>query len=297
MPITFHIYNHAEDYEQVGRFLTSTWDITEGHVNWMQPRWEYMHFHPLINEVQLDSIGVWREANEIVAVVHPEHEMGVAYFELHPDYQYLKQDLLTHAESQIKKAANGFKELGVYANDADADLQSLLEGRGYANTGRRDPISRLMADRITQTPPIPEGFSLQSLAEDNDLSKVNRCLWRGFDHGDEPLENSLWERRLMQSAPNYRKDLNLVVVAPEGNFVAYCGMWLEPVHRIAYVEPVATDPDYRRKGLGAAVVLEGVRRCVEQGASTAYVGSTMPFYLSMGFEQVYNSTLWVREWH
>jgi hypothetical protein len=48
----------------------------------------------------------------------------------------------------------------------------------------------------------------------------------------------------MQSAPNYRKDLNVVVEAPDGNFVSYCGVWYEPENALAYVEPVATDPDY-----------------------------------------------------
>jgi ribosomal protein S18 acetylase RimI-like enzyme len=46
---------------------------------------------------------------------------------------------------------------------------------------------------------------------------------------------------------------------------------------IANVEPVCTDPDYRRMGLGTAVVLEGIRRCGAEGAAiaTAGIGSTI----------------------
>lgn len=44
-----------------------------------------------------------------------------------------------------------------------------------------------------------------------------------------------------------------------------------------YVEPVATDPDYRRMDLGKAAVLEGIRRCGELGAEVAYVGSVKDF--------------------
>ena len=99
----------------------------------------------------------------------------------------------------------------------------------------------------------------------------------------------------MQSAPNYRKDLNIVVVTPGGSFVSYCGMWYEPVHSIAYVEPVATDPDYRRMGLARAAVLEGIRRCGELGARVAYVGSKQPLYLSLGFRPEYDSCVWERE--
>jgi predicted N-acetyltransferase YhbS len=73
-------------------------------------------------------------------------------------------------------------------------------------------------------------------------------------------------------------------------------MWYEPVYKIAYVEPVATDPDYRRMGLGRAAVMEGIRRCGVLGAGTACVGSSRPFYLSMGFRQVYTISTWQREW-
>lgn len=100
----------------------------------------------------------------------------------------------------------------------------------------------------------------------------------------------------MQSAPNYRKDLNIVVEAPDGSFVSYCGMWREPVHSLAYVEPVATDPAYRRMGLGRAAVMEGIRRGGESGARTACVGSVKPFYLALGFRPAYGSSVWRREW-
>jgi predicted N-acetyltransferase YhbS len=100
----------------------------------------------------------------------------------------------------------------------------------------------------------------------------------------------------MQSAPSFRRELNVVVEAPNGDLVSYCGMWYEPVHAIAYVEPVATDPDYRRMGLGRAAVLEGVRRCGALGARTACVGSAMPFYLSLSFRQVFNRSAWQRAW-
>jgi len=43
-------------------------------------------------------------------------------------------------------------------------------------------------------------------------------------------------------------------------------------------------------------VLEGVRRCGELGAEIAYVGAAGPFYVSLGFRQVYGTSVWNREW-
>jgi len=95
--------------------------------------------------------------------------------------------------------------------------------------------------------------------------------------------------------PNYRKDLNIVVHAPDGSFAAYCGMWYEATNSFVYVEPVRTDPDYRGMGLGTAAVLEGIGRCGEEGATVAYVGSDQPFYLEMGFEKLFDIPLWAKQ--
>ncbi|HBY08981.1 MAG TPA: hypothetical protein DEH22_14835 [Chloroflexi bacterium] len=143
---------------------------------------------------------------------------------------------------------------------------------------------------------LPEGFKLTSLAENCDWAKVHRALWRGFNHEGEPsmTEAELEDRRRMFDTPKACRDLKIAVEAPNGEFVAFCGMFYEPANRYAYVEPVATDPDYRRLGLGKAAVLEGMRRCAELGATVAYVGSNEPFYLSFGFEVIYTSECWVK---
>jgi predicted N-acetyltransferase YhbS len=73
-------------------------------------------------------------------------------------------------------------------------------------------------------------------------------------------------------------------------------MWYEKANRIAYVEPVATDPDYRRMGLGKAAVWEGIRRCGVEGATVAYVGSDQRFYHAIGFKTLYYSNCWVKKY-
>jgi GNAT superfamily N-acetyltransferase len=99
-------------------------------------------------------------------------------------------------------------------------------------------------------------------------------------------------RRMMFDTPKARRDLKIAVVAPDGNLVSFCGMFYEPTGRFGYVEPVATDPLYRRMGLGKAAVLEGIRRCYELGATTAYVGNDLPIYLATGFKVIYTSQCW-----
>ena len=145
-------------------------------------------------------------------------------------------------------------------------------------------------------PDLPEGFRIISLADDNDLAKIHRVLWRGFDHAGEPPAEGIQWRVKMQSSPNFRKDLTLVVENPAGDFVVFCGMWVVPENRYGYIEPLATDPDVRRRGLARAAVWEGIRRCQAEGAELIYVGSDQPFYLGMGFVPLHKTHCWQKDY-
>jgi hypothetical protein len=54
--ISIHSYNHVEDYQRVSDFLIANYqpnnaDGNPGALsrgNWIEPAWEYMHFHPAL---------------------------------------------------------------------------------------------------------------------------------------------------------------------------------------------------------------------------------------------------------
>jgi GNAT superfamily N-acetyltransferase len=294
MAITLRAYAGKGDYERVGLFLVRTYRTEGNHINWLQPRWEYMHFHPYISQVDLSPIGIWERDGDLVGVVHPEHRAGTVYFEIDPAHTDLKKEMLEYAEEHLAVADDGARTLRVFINDSDDELQRLAAAMGYEKGGGVEEMTRLAIPDPFPGITLPRGFHLKSLVDDNDLRKVHSVLWRGFNHEGEPPEDGIADREFMQSAPNFRKDLNIVVEAPDGRFVSYCGMWYEPTHRIAYVEPVATDPDFRRMGLGKAAVMEGIRRCGEEGATVAYVGMALPIYLSIGFKLMYTQSIWHR---
>jgi GNAT superfamily N-acetyltransferase len=206
--------------------------------------------------------------------------------------------MLAYAESYLfgLSEKDGSHYLQAFINDDDAQFLSLARELGYEKEPERDrPTARFTIPNIYPQVILPEGFRLTSLAEECDWEKVHRVMWRGFNHPGEPPagEEELEERRKMFDTPKARRDLKIAVRAPNGDFASFCGMFYEPTNRYAYVEPVATDPTYRRMGLGKAAVLEGIRRCADLGATVAYVGSDQEFYLSLGFEVIYTSECWV----
>ncbi len=299
MAITFTQYQHNPDYERVSQFLIKYYQPGNADGNWLEPAWEYMHFHPALDAASLNKFGVWEQNGEIVAVCHYESRPGESFFQFHPGYGYLREKMLDYAESILSGIShnNGRQYLCAYINETDLDFLTLVKARGYEEDPQNvRPLYRLDIPDPFPAIQLPAGFRLTNLAEECDWVKVHQVLWRGFDHGDEvPMnEEELESRQKMFDTPKARRDLKIAVSAPNRNFAAFCGMFFEPTHRYAYVEPVAVDPRYRRLGLGKAAVLEGVRRCSLLGATVVYVSSDLPFYQALGFKKVINSQCWVK---
>ena len=268
--------------------------------NWLEPAWEYMHGHPYLDHSALNKIGVWEDESEMVAIAHYEGRLGEAFFQFHPAYRYLHQEMIEYAEQNLYGySQEGRKYVATFINNSDEPFQSLARTRGYDRKPSHDrPLAQFVISDPVPPICVPEGYGVKSLADECDWGKVHSVLWRGFNNKGEPLmtDEELASRQKMFDTPTARRDLKIVAIAPNGEFAAFCGMFYEPVNCYAYVEPVATDPAYRRLGLGRAVVLEGIRRCRELGAKVAYVGSDQAFYLSFGFKVINASECWVRYW-
>ena len=290
-------YVHTTDFDEVSRLLLDAYRPGATFSSWLQPRWEYQHFHPLIGEVDRSRFGVAEtDDGHMLGIVHNEHDPAVAYLQRRPGDDAVVEPLLDWAEDQLGgwSPTSRREVLGLHVPTCDRTLTAALVRRGYTrDLVRTEPNCCLTGiDRLPH-PSAPHGTVLRTLAEDNDLAEVDRVLWRGFDHDGPPPAEGIEERRFMQSAPNFRPDLTVVTVTPEGTYTAFCGVWLVAGHRLAYVEPVATVPDHRRQGHGRAVVIEALRRAGQAGAEVAWVGSDQPFYLALGFEPRFDAPLWL----
>lgn len=118
------------------------------------------------------------------------------------------------------------------------------------------------------------------------LELLERCYASGlaFHDGDARFaianrSDPTWYHRI-QEAPLYRRDLDVVAIAPDGAIAAFCTLWYDDATRSVYVEPLATVPEHRRKGLAHAVLTEGLQRAQRLGADLALVG---------GFDEVANA--------
>lgn len=83
----------------------------------------------------------------------------------------------------------------------------------------------------------------------------------------------------MQAAPLYRRDLDLVIEAPDGSLAGCCTVWLDPVSGWAELEPLGIVPSHRGLGLAQALALEACRLTGELGGHSVFINSApLPYY-------------------
>ncbi len=114
------------------------------------------------------------------------------------------------------------------------------------------------------------------------------------------FHNALEYQQFTRQATCFNSELDLVAVTEDGRFAAYVGIPYDEFNKRGIFEPVCTHPDHRKKGLGKALMQEGLRRLKESGASDVVVetGDMIPanlLYNSIGFTEKYTGNYWLLE--
>ncbi len=279
----------TEDYFKAREFF-----VQLGYAAFTYVRWDWMITHTCLNKAAVGRIGIWEDNDIIVGVATFDCRPGEGFCLNLPGYDYLKETMLRYSEDALSEQGR----FGIVIPDSDLEFQELAAGCGYIATTGKESDARFNIETTSLDYPLPDGFWITSMKDRMDLYQYRRVLWKGFNHelnGEGQFSFSEENEREAQEEmlrPNVDLELKVAVVAPDGNFVSYCGMWYDPKAGYAVVEPVATDPDYRRMGLGKAAVLEGLRRVGQRGAKIAYVGSSQQFYYNIGFRPYTTSTVW-----
>lgn len=282
----------TEDYFKVRNFF-----VELGYAEFTFARWDWMTTHTYLNKDAVSRIGLWEEQGRVVGVATFDGDLGCAYCLALPGYETLKRDMLQHCEKHL--TVDGVTEIII--GDSDCHFQQIAAELGYTATPSREADAIFYLDQTDTAYTLPEGYTLTTMAERYDLYQYGQVLWKGFNHeadGEGLFQMTAEKERAFEAEmirPNVDLSLKVAVVSPEGDFVSYCGMWYDPAVGYGVIEPVATDPDHRRKGLGKAAVLEGIRRVGALGAKTALVGSSQQFYYSIGMRPYATASIWKKQ--
>ena len=282
---TSRTFQTEKDYWRIRAFFRAVHLASGGFTEtcWQVARLDYWRWHVLLNCEQglapEDSITLWESAGgEIVAVLNTEG-WGEAYLQIHPTWKTaaLETEMLELAEEKLAHTEPEGRTLTVWSSERDELLQNLLHGRGYRKQGQPDHQRQITLDR-----PLPEahpaaGYTIRPLGGVEELPARSWVSWRAFhpDAPDEEYEGWEWYYNI-QRQPLYRRDLDIVAVAPAGAVVGFCTLWYDDVTRTGYFEPVGVMPEHQQRGLGKAVMVEALRRFRWMGGQLATVGGFSP---------------------
>ena len=189
-----------------------------------------------------------------------------------------------------RAASNGRVGTDVIGNDPV--LCSVLSEMGFHPRSADYVFTQQHLDMPVTVP--PHDFTIRSVSVDDapELAAVHSGAF-----GSRWTSGQYAER---MSQPGYDANAELVAVDSDGRFMGFTIMWCDDVNMVGYFEPVGVDKDFRRRGVGSALLLEGMSRMRFRGMTRATVWyakseeRAVQFYRSNGFEVCSLVTGWER---
>ncbi len=238
--------------------------------------------------------------SEIGCVCEDENGRAIGWVFFTPHHNAFDMDVLpewhgTEREAQIVQWAEAqlagkaqAEQIPVSAYADEKAHMGVLEKQGYAYAEDFLVIFAQPLDVDLPEPHLPEGFSFL------DVMRPAYADKRADVH-----RNSFNSSRMTRDAyrnfmvtPDYNPELDIVVVAPDGEFAAFAMGWMDAANQLSIFEPVGTRDSMQRRGLGKAALLEGLWRLKARGVRTATVCThahnegNIAFYQSAGFQIV-----------
>ena len=261
---------------------------------------------------------------------NPRQPIGFVWYDtdgsgdvlIHPRFQDsdVRHEMLDWLEFQAQESGRDQLETGGYD---DPSWESILRQRGYRRGPRHSdmPHFYISLDDLPKSDP-PRGFVVRSVDNESEALKRSLVTRAAFSSPtaspdetgpvsrrsvDPPeLTQAEVERRRrsylnVMRLSEYRRALDIVAIDHNDRFVAFCICWIDLENGVGEFEPVGCDPNFRRRGLTRAVILEGMHRLRAAGAESAVVytaegnHAAKRLYESCGFRRVFTDRTYVKK--
>jgi len=176
----------------------------------------------------------------------------------------------------------------VLANDSVLD--GWLRCQGFSRCHEDVYMSRDLSLPIPDLP-FPGGFTIRSCRGVAEVGARAKAQYGAFD-STAPFDRYVTRFTRFMQSPVYALERDVIAAAPNGIIAAFSIIWLDSVNKVGLFEPVGTHPDFQRKGLGKAVMLEALQRLKNHGMQQAIVCTSednlpaIQLYESIGFQVV-----------
>ena len=294
-------YHWEKDFESSRRFLADIFSIRKAYTNWIPSELENVKFGPGGTEYRdeedeyLKIWGLFDEAQQIalrVIAVSYTKPSGNCWLSFHPNYTSVAREVVLWMQNRVKEMKGDKIEevqMKFVVDDDDEDLILLLSDLGFQKGEIEGDKQVRPIDSPVPTYVLPEGYTIRNAIIEMDFLKYREVQMTVFPH---IVSMSLELLQLYSTASFYQEDLDIVAIDPDDKFAAFCTARIDPLSKIAELEPVGTHPDHRKLGLARAVICESLKRLENYKPSAVVILGAAPTY---GARRLYESVGFVNE--
>jgi len=286
MKTTLRSCNNEEDFFHIRNFLREVFLLNDRlEHSWHVSRFDYWRWHFIQTCHVCESIEngaiLWETTDGRIVAVLTDFGCGEIRLHVHPHFRSveLEDEMLAYAEKNFSgKLKNGGRILYQPIFVDDFQRQELAQKRGFTKRPGGGHHYRRNLDSPVPDAPIPSGYVIRSMGTLDEHPARSWASWRAF-HSDEPDSNydGYWSwYQNVQSMPLYRRDLDIVATTAEGAIAAFCTIAYDDYTRSAVCVLVGTAAEHWRRGLGKAVIFEGMRRLKHLGCTRVFATANEP---------------------
>ncbi len=275
---------------------------------------ENMNDYPTVSDLQellapsrLNTdvhVQLWEGTNEMLIAFGILHvSFCNLYFYVHPKEQdAIESAIISWALHEMRTIGQQQQKpvtLDVSCRENDLQRLTLLEQHDFVRQEEQTLHMRRSLAEPVPIPQPPEGFIVRRYRGSSEVEEYVALHREAFGTANMTVE----QRLTIMDNPDYRPELDIVAVAPDGKFAAFCVCNInrevneQSGHNEGEIGIIGTRPAYRNMGLGRTMLLEGLQRLKACGISTATLGTSssnanaIRLYESVGFK-VANRILW-----
>ena len=233
-----------------------------------------VNLHELLQSAVVQAnTRLWFDDEQLIAFALVD-EYDNLFFDCLPDHlDPLGDEMIEWGLSRLNSDS---KTLDTNCRESDTARVAFLEKLGFARTPTETISMRRDLDEPIPDSVLPAGFTIRSVKGEQEAEALAELHRLAFGTDFVTTEARLtWMR-----VPEYDPNLDLVAIAPDGTFAAYCMCSISNEQNQTtgdlegQTDPVATHPRYQKLGLARALLLTGLSLLKERGMKTAGLGTS-----------------------